>query len=78
MGLKARAQSDLMGRDKRNEARAEHFAAMIRNTMNTPAWRALCHRVRKALYLWLKLEWAAGRKANNNADRSKASDRRRR
>ncbi|MCC5984541.1 MAG: hypothetical protein JJU42_09275 [Rhodobacteraceae bacterium] len=53
-----------MGRDKRNEARAEHFAAMIRNTMNTPAWRALSPSA-QALYPWLKLEWR-GPKANNN------------
>jgi len=53
-----------MGRDKRNEARGEHFAAMIRNTMNTPAWRALSPSA-QALYPWLKLEWR-GPKANNN------------
>ncbi|MCF3974000.1 helix-turn-helix domain-containing protein [Paracoccus salsus] len=53
-----------MGRDKRNGARAEHFAAMIRNTMSTPAWRALSPSA-QALYPWLKLEWR-GPKANNN------------
>jgi len=53
-----------MGRDKRNEARVEHFAPMIRNTMSTPAWRALSPCA-QALYPWLKLEWR-GPKANNN------------
>ena len=53
-----------MGRDKRNEARGEHFAPMVRNTMNTPAWRALSPSA-QALYPWLKLEWR-GPKANNN------------
>jgi DNA-binding transcriptional MocR family regulator len=53
-----------MGRDKRNESRGEHFAAMIRNTMSSEAWRALSP-VAQALYPWLKLEWR-GPKANNN------------
>lgn len=53
-----------MGRDKRNEKRADHFAAMIRETMETPAWRALSP-VAQALYPWLKLEWR-GPKSNNN------------
>lgn len=37
---------------------------MIRNTMETPAWRALSVTA-QALYPWLKLEWH-GPKANNN------------
>ena len=53
-----------MGRDKRNEGRGEHFAPMFRNTMSTPAWRALSPSA-QALYPWLKLEWR-GPKANNN------------
>jgi len=53
-----------MGRHKRNEDRGEHFAAMIRNMMNTPAWRALSPSA-QALYPWLKLEWR-GPRANNN------------
>lgn len=53
-----------MGRDKRNEARVEHFAPMIRNTMSTPAWRALSPSA-QALYPWHKLEWR-GPRANNN------------
>jgi hypothetical protein len=44
-----------MGRDRRNESRGEHFAPMIRNTMNTEAWRALSPCA-QALYPWLKLE----------------------
>lgn len=53
-----------MGRDKRNEARTEHFTAMVRNMMDTPAWRALSPSA-QALYPWLRLEWH-GPKANNN------------
>ena len=53
-----------MGRDRRNEKRAEHFAQMIRTTMEAPAWRALSTTA-QALYPWIKLEWR-GPKANNN------------
>lgn len=53
-----------MGRDKRNEGRAGHFAALHRNTMNTPAWRALSPSA-QALFPWLKLEWH-GPGSNNN------------
>lgn len=53
-----------MGRDKRNESRTEHFTKMIRNTMETPAWRALSPCA-QALYPWLKLEWR-GPQSNNN------------
>ena len=53
-----------MGRDRRNEARIEHFAKLPRTLMETPAWRAL-GPVAQALYPWLKLEWH-GPKANNN------------
>lgn len=53
-----------MARDKRNEQREEHFTKMVRNTMQTDAWRALSP-VAQALYPWLKLEWR-GPKANNN------------
>lgn len=30
-----------MGRDKRNEARGEHFTKLVRSMMEPPAWRAL-------------------------------------
>ena len=53
-----------MGRDKRNEARNEHFAKLVRTTMQTDAWRALSPNA-QALYPWLKLEWR-GANANNN------------
>ena len=53
-----------MGRDKRNESRAEHFTAMVRNMMETPAWRALTPSA-QALYPWVRLEWR-GAKFNNN------------
>ena len=53
-----------MGRDRRNERRAEHFTKMIRSSMETPAWRALSAAA-QALYPWLKLEWR-GPEANNN------------
>lgn len=53
-----------MGRDKRNERHGEHFAKMMRKTMQTPAWRALGPTA-QALYAWLKLEWR-GPSANNN------------
>lgn len=53
-----------MGRDRRNEERAEHWTKMIRSTMETPAWRAL-GATAQALYPWIKMEWK-GPKANNN------------
>lgn len=53
-----------MGRDKRSESRVEHFAKMLRSTMQTEAWRALSPMA-QALYPWLLLEWH-GPKANNN------------
>lgn len=53
-----------MGRDKRNEDRAEHWTKMLRPTMQTDAWRALSTTA-QALYPWIKLEWH-GPKANNN------------
>lgn len=53
-----------MGRDRRNEERAEHFTKMIRTTMETPAWRALSPTA-QALYPWAKFEWR-GPQANNN------------
>jgi hypothetical protein len=46
------------------KAQVEHFTKLIRNTMETPAWRALSP-VAQALYPWLKLEWR-GLQANNN------------
>ncbi len=42
----------------------EHFAPLIRRTMEMPAWRALSPAA-QALYPWLKLEWH-GRDNNNN------------
>jgi DNA-binding transcriptional MocR family regulator len=53
-----------MGRDKKNEARVEHFAKMVRSTMEEPAWKALSTTA-QALYPWLKLEWH-GTTRNNN------------
>jgi hypothetical protein len=53
-----------VGRDKREVSGNEHFAKMIRSTMNTLAWRSLSVHA-QALYPWLKLEWK-GPKANNN------------
>lgn len=53
-----------MGRDKRNEARGGHFAALSRSMMETPAWRELSPAA-QALLPWIKLEWH-GPKANNN------------
>jgi hypothetical protein len=53
-----------MGRDKRNEARTDHFTKMVRHFMESPAWRALSPSA-QALYVWVKLEWH-GPKANNN------------
>jgi DNA-binding transcriptional MocR family regulator len=53
-----------MGRDKQNEQRVEHYTKMVRNMMETPAWRALPPTA-QALYPWLRLEWR-GPKANNN------------
>ena len=43
---------------------AEHFAKMIRQTMETPAWRGLSSTA-QALYPWIKLQWK-GTKNNNN------------
>lgn len=42
----------------------EHFAKMIRNTMEAPAWRGLSSTA-QALYPWLKLQWK-GTQSNNN------------
>ena len=53
-----------MGRDKKNEARGEHFTKMIRATMETEAWRSLSTTA-QALYPWLKLEWK-GANYNNH------------
>jgi hypothetical protein len=51
-------------KDQKNKSRGEHFAALVRTMMETPAWRALSP-VAQALYPWLKIEWH-GPKANNN------------
>lgn len=53
-----------MGRDRKNEARTEHFTMMVRNMMQTPAWRALSPSA-QALYPWIRMEWR-GKEANNN------------
>lgn len=53
-----------MGRDRRDEHRAEQFTKMIRNMMDTPAWRALTSTA-QALYPWVKMEWK-GPQNNNN------------
>ncbi|WP_201455718.1 hypothetical protein [Tropicimonas marinistellae] len=48
----------------RNSNGGEHWTKMIRQNMETPAWRALSTTA-QAIYPWLKLEWK-GPKANNN------------
>lgn len=53
-----------MGRDRKNETKAEHFAQLMRPMLQSPAWRAL-PVVAQALYPWLKLEWK-GPRSNNN------------
>lgn len=53
-----------MGRDKRNERRGQHFARLLRATMQEPAWGALSTAA-QALYPWLLLEWH-GPDFNNN------------
>jgi DNA-binding transcriptional MocR family regulator len=53
-----------MGRDKRNETKGEHFTKLVRNTMETEAWRALSPTA-QALYPWLKLEWRGAHNNNN-------------
>lgn len=53
-----------MGRDKRSERQTEHFTKLIRQTMQTEAWRALSPYA-QAVYPWIKLEWR-GPSANNN------------
>lgn len=53
-----------MGRDKRNENRAEHHTILVRSVMESDAWKAL-PPVAQALYPWLRLEWR-GPKFNNN------------
>lgn len=53
-----------MGRDQKNERRSGQFTTMVRQTMETCAWRSL-NSAAQALYPWLKLEWK-GPKRNNN------------
>lgn len=53
-----------MGRDRKNEGRSEHFTKLVRNMMESAAWRAL-PPVAQALYPWLRLEWR-GPDHNNN------------
>lgn len=48
----------------RRDPRGEHWTALLRSTMETPAWRALSATA-QALYPWIKLEWR-GRDYNNN------------
>src|SRR4051794_12011637 len=43
---------------------SEHFAMMLRCTMEEPAWLALSSTA-QALYPWLKLEWKGARYNNN-------------
>lgn len=50
----------------------QHFAPMIRDTMETPAWRALSS-TSQSLYVWLKLEWKGA--ANNNNGKIQFSNR---
>lgn len=52
--------ADAKGRSKKGE----HFAKLLRPTLETPAWKALSC-AGQALYPWLKLEWH-GPSTNNN------------
>ncbi|AVW93548.1 hypothetical protein DA792_19585 [Celeribacter baekdonensis] len=47
---------------------SEHFTKLLRNTMQTPAWRALSPKA-QALYPWFKLEWHGPNMNNNGAIR---------
>lgn len=53
-----------MGANASKQRNSEHFTKMIRQNMETAAWRSLTPCA-QALYPWLKLEWR-GPKANNN------------
>ncbi|WP_295070595.1 hypothetical protein [Tabrizicola sp.] len=53
-----------MGRDRKNELRTDHYTMMVRNLMQTEAWRAL-GSIAQTLYPWIRLEWR-GKNANNN------------
>jgi hypothetical protein len=57
------ARPDKRG-NRTGEARQEHWTKMVRNMMETQAWRSLSP-VAQALYPWFKFEWK-GPKANNN------------
>ena len=48
----------------RGPGNSEHFAKMLRSTMEEPAWQAL-NPTAQALYPWLKLEWHGPRYNNN-------------
>ncbi|MBK0399816.1 hypothetical protein H0I76_11495 [Limibaculum sp. M0105] len=54
------ARKNRKGRTEFNE----HFAKMLRSTMEEPAWRALSTAA-QSLYPWIKLEWH-GPSSNNN------------
>jgi hypothetical protein len=51
-------------KDPKRERLADHFTTLIRQNMETPAWKALTIHA-QALYPWIKLEWR-GPRANNN------------
>lgn len=53
-----------MGRYKHKTDPQEHYTKLIRQTIETPAWKALSCAA-QALYPWLKFEWR-GSKFNNN------------
>lgn len=56
----------MMGRDRKSEQRVEQFTKMIRNTMDTPAWRAITSTA-QALYPWVKMEWKGPQNNNNGS-----------
>lgn len=53
-----------MGRHKQNELRTEQYTQMVRNLMETDAWKALPSSA-QSLYPWLRMEWK-GSDFNNN------------
>lgn len=58
-----------MSRKKKPGSYKGQYTAMLRSTMETPAWRALSP-VAQALFPWLRLEWRPG--TNNNGKLSLA------
>ena len=55
-----------MGKPGKYSNKKEHYAALIRTTMEEPAWRALSIAA-QSLYPWIKLEWH-GPRYNKNGE----------